>query len=250
MTDFKSKIEKNLTQIERSTDIDNIKFKINRLISFFEQEKDLVSKETSGRIFNTKYDRKDKGLRNIQKTEIKRRLKQLYKMQDKIERLENNKDEKYTVERDDADGDMDVKMDDMNGYEMKQTLLVFSDKIEELAQEVPDFILSANAISKEEADTTPYYEFVLNNTKDATKLKLQLQTINNDYITLNKMALSADKREALAQDLERFKTYLEDYANNPNKELEPFVPQSGDAFNTLCDTDPRLQRFGKLNKKA
>gem|GEM_PF-6125082 len=67
---------------------------------------------------------------------------------------------------------------------------------------------------------------ILNNTKDASALKLALQNINNDYITLNKMSLSVDKRQALQQDLKRLQEYLEEYENNPNKPLEPFVPES------------------------
>lgn len=64
------------------------------------------------------------------------------------------------------------------------------------------------------------------------------------------MSLSVDKRQALEQDLQGLQKYLEDYANNPNEPLEPFIPQSGEAFNELCKIDPELKNLGKLNEKA
>jgi len=60
LKDLKENIEKNLSSIERNTDIDNVKYKVGRLITFYEQEKDLANSETAGWIFNTKYDRKEK----------------------------------------------------------------------------------------------------------------------------------------------------------------------------------------------
>lgn len=141
LADLADQIKKNETLSERSTNIENVKYKVERLITFFEQEKDLAKDESAGWIFNTKYDRKDKGLRKIQKTEINRRIKELNKIKGQIERLANNKDKKYEIERDidatdktkkEVNKVKEVKMDDVNGLDMKMTLKQFSDRIEDL----------------------------------------------------------------------------------------------------------------------
>jgi hypothetical protein len=189
----------------------------------------------------------------INRTEIDRRIEQLNKIKQQIERLEQNKGKTYTIERKDADGDIAVKeveMGDINALDERTTLLRLNQKVEELGKEAPDFMRTRNEIIVENGDTTPYYELILNNVKDATKLKLAMQAINDDYILLNKMNLSVDKRQALQQDLIRLQEYLEDYANHPNKQLKPFIPQSGDAFEKLCAIDPSLKNFTKLNVLA
>lgn len=249
LNDLQYEINRTNNRIEHATDIESIKYKVGRLIAFFEQEKDLTN-ESIGRFGWTKYDRKDKGLLKINKTEIKRRLKQLNKIKKQIERLENNKGKKYTIDRKNEEGDVEVKMDDINGFDEKTTLLQLNQRIEELGKEAPEFIKTRNEIILENADTTPYYELILNNVKDAAKLKMAIQKVNDDYILLNKMNLSVDKRQALQQDLKRLQEYLEKYANNPNKPLEPFVPQSWDAFEKLCEIDPDLKQYTKLNKTA
>lgn len=217
---------------ERATNIENLKYKVERLINTFEQEKDLA-KESSRR-FSSKYNKMDDNLWKIHKTEIERRLKELNKIKEQIERLANNKDKTYEIERDiDAANNTkevskvkEVKMDDVNAMDMKMTLKQLNDRIEEIGTEVPDFITSRNDIILEKGDTTPYYEFIVNNVKDASKLKLALKRINNEYITLNKMSLTDAKRQALQQDLKRLQEYLENYENNPNMPLEPFIPLS------------------------
>jgi hypothetical protein len=154
LTDLADEIKKNETLEAKATDIENVKYKVERLIAFYEQEKDLAKSETSGSFLNTKYDRKDKGLRAIQKTEITRRLKELNKIKEQIERLANNKGKTYEIERnidaEDATKEVDkvteVKMDDVNGMDMKATLRQFSDRIEDLGKEVPDFIMARNDI--------------------------------------------------------------------------------------------------------
>ncbi|HBB04847.1 TPA: hypothetical protein DCZ39_08440 [Patescibacteria group bacterium] len=77
-------------------------------------------------------------------------------MKKQIERLANNKDKKYTIDRDiDAQDKKEintikeVKMDDTNAMDMKMTLKQFSDRIEDLGKEVPDFILTRNSIIEE-----------------------------------------------------------------------------------------------------
>ncbi len=259
LADLANQIKKNETLSEKTTDIENVKYKVERLITFFEQEKKLTNAETSGWIFNQKYDRKDKGIRKMQKTEINRRLKELNKIKDQIERLANNKNKKYTIDRDiDATNKnkkeinkiKEVKMDDVNALDMKMTLKQFSDRIEDLGKEAPDFILTRNDIILENGDTTPYYELIINNVKDATKLKFAIQKINDDYTVLNKISLSDAKRQALQQDLKALSEYLEKYINNPNTfdmAKEPFIFTSGDAFKELYKIDPELEKIGKLN---
>jgi len=139
--------------------------------------------------------------------------------------LKDNQGKTYDIERD-GEEIKDVKMGDVNNFDMKITLKQLGERVQQLGKEAPDFVFTRNNIILGKGDTTPYYNIILNNVKDATKIKLAFQKINNDYITLNKMVLTADKRQALQQDLIRLQEYLEDYANNPNKPLEQFVPQS------------------------
>jgi len=146
---LKNDITKTENLETKTTDLENVKYKVERLITFFEQEEDLANSETSGWIFNTKYDRKEKGLWKMNKTEIQRRLKELNKIKEQIERLANNKDKKYTIDRDIDTKDKtkevkDVKMDDVNGMDMTMTLKQFSDRIDELGKEAPDFITTRN----------------------------------------------------------------------------------------------------------
>lgn len=252
LSNLKEDIKRNMTTIERATDPENMKFRIGRLITFFEQEKQLT-KENTGFFEGRKYDRKDTALRRLNRTEIDRRIKQLGKIKKQIIWLEENKknkDEKYTIDRNDEKGDVEVKMSDINAFDMKTTLLQFNQRIEKLSEEAPEFIKSRNSIILETWDTTPYYEIILNNVKDATKVKIAFEKINNDYILLNKMALTADKRDALFLDLKKLQEYLQAYIRNPNKPLEKFVPTSGDAFDKLCAIDPQMQNFLKLNSKA
>ncbi len=242
--------------LEKSSDLENVKHKIERLVTFFEQEEQL-SNERKGTIFGSQYDRKDRGLRKMQKTEIQRRLKELDKMKTQIERLEKNKDANYTIDRDKGNNEFkglkEVKMDDINKFDMKTTLMQFSKRIEELGKEAPEFIKTRNEIILEKGDTTPYYEYVINNVDDAKRLNKALKRINKEYVLLDKVALSQDKRQALQQDLKRLSEYLDNYMNNPNTfdpAKTPFVPTETGAFNELCSLDPELKILKQLNKKA
>lgn len=252
LNNLQYEINKTNNKIEHATDIETIKYKVERYIAFFEQEKDLTN-ESISRFRGTKYDRIDRWLWKINKTEVKRRLKQLKKIKKQIERLEKNKGKTYTINRKDADGDVDIKevqMNDINAFDEETTLRQLNQKIEKLGEEAPDFIKTRNEIILENADTTPYYELTLNNVRDAAKLKIIIQRINDDYMLLNKMSLSDDKRQALQQDLIKLQEYLQNYANNPNEPLTPFVPESWDAFEKFCAIDPEIKRFAKLNKTA
>ena len=53
---LENNIKKDEILAENATDVENVKYKVGRLIVFYEQEKDLANSETSGWIFNTKYD--------------------------------------------------------------------------------------------------------------------------------------------------------------------------------------------------
>jgi hypothetical protein len=44
---LKENISKVKTSVEKATDIENVKYKVERLIAFYEQEKDLAQSETS-----------------------------------------------------------------------------------------------------------------------------------------------------------------------------------------------------------
>jgi len=148
---------------ERSTNIENVKYKVERLIKTFEQERDLAKESSSW--FSSKYDKKDDNLRKIHKKEIERRLKELNKIKEQIELLANNKNKTYEIEWDIDPADKtkevssvkEVKMDDENAMDTTMTLKQLSDRIEEIGKEVPDFITTRNDIILEKWDTNPYY---------------------------------------------------------------------------------------------
>lgn len=252
LADLADVIKKNAELAEKATDIENVKYKVERLITFFEQEKKLAKGETSGSFFNRKYDRKDKGLRKIQKKEIERRLKELNKIKEQIERVANNKDKKYKIDRKKEEV-KEVEMDDINAMDMKMTLKQLSDKIEDLGKEAPDFILARNEIILEQADTVPYYEIVVYDKSDARKLNTSLKKINNEYAILDKLELTGAKRQELSQDLQDLEEYLNKIIDNPDtfKPSEhPFVPKHLKEFNALVQIDPTLKEFMRLNKAA
>ena len=72
----------------------------------------------------------------MNKIEIKRRIDELYKIQNQIAKLEDNNNKKYK----------NVKIDDINKMNMEITLKQFGDKIESLGKEAPNFILARNDI--------------------------------------------------------------------------------------------------------
>jgi hypothetical protein len=135
------------------------------------------------------YDRKDTQFLKITKIEIKRRIDQLKKMKKQIERLEKNKDKRYTIKREN-DGEVEVKMDDINGFDMSTTLSQFNQKIEELGKEAPEFIKTRNEIVLGNGDTTPYFEIIGYTTSDAQKLSKALRKVNNEYAILDELKLT------------------------------------------------------------
>lgn len=261
LDDLEEQIKKNEKLAEKSTDIENVKYKVERLIKFYEQEKDLADTETSGSIFNRKYDRKDKWIRKIHKTEIDRRLKELNKIKGQIERIANNKGKTYDIERDinpedntkEVKGVKEVEMDDVNAMDMKMTLKQLSDRIEDLGKEAPDFILARNEIILENPDTVPYYEIIVYDKSDARKVSKSLKKVNKEYAILDKLELTAAKRQELSQDLQDLEIYLNKVIDNPDtfKPSEhPFVPTHAEEFYKLVEIDPTLKAFMQLNKKA
>ncbi|MEI7918825.1 MAG: hypothetical protein WCH65_01030 [bacterium] len=118
-----------------------MKFKVERLITFYEQERDLAKAETAGWFFNTKYDKKDKETRKIHKMQIERRIKELNKIKEIMEDVANNKNRKYDIKRDidtknGKNKDFtEVQMNDINGMDMRMTLEQLSDRIEFLSKE-------------------------------------------------------------------------------------------------------------------
>jgi len=189
-------IDKTNNLSERATNIENLKYKVERLIKTFEQEMGLA-KESSKR-FRSKYNKMDDNLWKIHQTEIERRLKELNKIKEQIERLINNKNKTYEIKRDidptnntkEISKVKEVKMDDVNAMDMKMTLKQLNDRIEEIATEVPDFITSRNDIILEKGDTKQYYEIIVNDKNDAKKLIKSLKKVNNQYIILDKLELT------------------------------------------------------------
>ena len=124
-------------------------------------------------------------------------------------------------------------------------LMRISTELDEMAEEGPGFIAQAmDATFEEEAGVAPYYEIRIHTVADATRLKLTLNRINNDYIMLNKMNLTAAKRTELESDLKKFAEYLENIERHPEtfKPSEnPFVPTHKPEFYALAKLDPELK---------
>lgn len=239
---LKKDITKVENSIEKATDIENVKWKIDRLITFYEQEKKL-SNENIWRFLGREYNRKDTALRKINKTEIKWRIKELNKIKNQIERLEKNKNKTYG----------DVEMNDINDMDMNMTLKQVSEKIEDLGKEAPDFILSRNAIVLWEGDTTPYFEIIGYDKSDARKLNRSLKRINNEYVILDELKLTGAKRQELSQDLQDLEEYLNNVINNPDtfKPSEhPFMPRHTKEFFALMNIKPTPEQLQELNKNA
>lgn len=239
---LKNDITKAETSIERNTDIENVKYKLDRLIIFFEQEKDLTN-ENIWWFLGREYNRKDRGLRKMNKTEIKWRLQELNKIKNQIERLEKNKDKKYG----------ELKMDDVNEMNMKMTLKQFNDTIEDLGKEAPNFILTRNQIVVGKWDTVPYFEIIGYDKSDARKLNRALKKVNNEYAILDELKLTGAKRQEISQDLQDLEEYLNNVINNPDtfKPSEhPFVPTHTKEFFALMEIRPTPEQFKQLNKEA
>jgi|GEM_PF-1112393 hypothetical protein len=149
---LKADIARTNALTERTTNIENIKFHIERVITLFEQERDLAKE--SSRWFSSKYDRKDDNLRKIHKKEIERRIKELHKIKEQVELLANNQNKTYEIERDIDPTDKtkeisnikEVKMSDINAMDKEMTLKQLYDRIDAIEDEVPDFITSRNDI--------------------------------------------------------------------------------------------------------
>ncbi len=239
---LKKDITKVENSIEKATDIENVKYKLERLITFFEQEKSL-SNQNIWWFLGREYNRKDRWLRKINKTEIKWRLKELNKIKNQIERLEKNTDKKYG----------ELKMDDVNDMNMKMTLKQFNDTIEDLGKEAPNFILTRNQIVVGEGDTAPYFEIIGYDKSDAKKLNRSLKKINNEYAILNELKLTGAKRQELSQDLQDLEEYLNNVINNPDtfKPSEhPFIPRHTKDFFALMETKPTPEQYKEMNKEA
>jgi len=233
--------------VEQATNIENVKFKVGRLITFFEKELTFIDKKIwyFGGITNKK---NEVPLWRIHKSQIEERIKQLKNIKQKVERLEQNKDKTYTIKRK-SDGEVDVIYDDIEGFDTQTTLLRLSEKIDELGKEAPQFMDTRNDILLDKGDTTPYYEIIINK-ETATTLRNQLKNLNKEHLKTIEITLGADKRQALQQDLDRMLTYLQNYMNNPNIPLPPFEFESREAFELLCTLDPNMKSLKQLNKKS
>lgn len=243
---LKQEIENNINKPTEDTDILTIKYKIERLITFFQQEKSLTNQRT-GKIFGQEYKRPNNGLRKIQKKEIENRIRELETIKQQIERLQKNKNKKYQIKRDEGNGEFkDIVMDDINGYDTNLTLAQFNARIEELGKEAPEFIKQRNDILLNKADSTPGYKILINTPKDALILQKALQEENGEYKILNKLNLETAKEKELNEDLKRLDEYLKAVIKDPNNfrptEL-PFIPTHKEEFNQLCEMDPTLKKY-------
>ena len=242
LAELKDQIKKNETLEEKTTDVENVKYKIERLITFFEQEKKLTNQNIWS-IFGRPYDRKDTGLFKINKTEIERRITQLKDMQKGIKRLERNTDKT----------NKETKMDDVNEMNMNITLKQFSDRIEELGKEAPNFILARNDVILGKWDTVPYFEIKGYSAGEVKKFNKVLWKINKEYAILDELKLTGAKRQEVSQDLQDLEEYLNKVINNPDtfKPSEhPFIPTHTKDFFELMNIKPTPEEYQKLNKEA
>lgn len=239
---LKSNINKVKSSVEKATDVENVKYKVERLITFFQQEKKLTNQNIWWFLWR-QYDRKDRWLFKISKEEIQVRLNGLYKIQKEIKKLEKNKDKNYGK----------LKMDDINEMDMKTTLKQYSERIEELGKEAPNFILTRNDIVLGKWDTVPYFEIMGYSKSDAKKLNKSLEKINTEYAILDELKLTWAKRQELSQDLQDLQEYLNNVINNPDtfKPSEhPFIPTHTKEFFTLMNIKPTPEQYQLLNKEA
>jgi hypothetical protein len=84
-------------------------------------------------------------------------------------------------------------------------------------------------------------------------LSRSLKKINKEYSILDKLELTAAKRQELSQDLQDLEAYLNNVIANPDtfKPSEhPFVPTHAKEFYELTKIDPTLAAFMKMNKDA
>lgn len=238
---LKKDISKVRESIEKASDLENVKYKLDRLIAFFEQEKKLTNQNT-WRFLGREYNREERALRKINKTEIKSRLKELNKIKKQIKRIEKNKDKKHG----------DLKMDNVQEMNMNITLKQFNEEIENLGKEAPDFILTRNQIAIGEGDTVPYFEIIGYEKSDAKKLNKALKKINNEYAILDELKLTGAKRQELSQDLQGLEEYLDNVINNPDtfKPSEhPFIPRHTKEFYALMNIQPTPEQYTALNKQ-
>ena len=246
LDNLKQEIENNINKPTESTDILTIKYKLERLITFFQQEKSLTNQRT-GKIFGQEYKRPNNGLRKIQKKEIENRIRELETIKQQIERLQKNKNKKYQIKRDEGNGEFkDIVMDDINGYDTNLTLAQFNARIEELGKEAPEFIKQRNDILLNKADSTPGYKILINTPEDALIIQKALQKENGEYEILNKIKLDTAKQKELNEDLKRLDEYLTTIIKNPNNfrptELA-FIPTHAEEFNQLYKIDPTLKKY-------
>ena len=250
LNNLRKGIEKNISIIEKSTDMSNIKYHIQRNILSLEDEIKIAKKNQELR---SGYDKKDRGYRKIYQSQLQERLDTLYKMKKQIDDMEQNKDKKYTIKRKNKDGINvieEVKMNDINDFKEDETLKQFRERLFTLENDQPNFNKTRTEIIIEEGDNTPYYEIIINDTKRARQMATALKRINKNYARLDKLWIVGAKRDAILQDLKNLNKYLENYLRNPALPIEPFIPTSGEAFNEFCAIDPDLKNLAKLNKKA
>jgi len=244
---LKSDITKADNLETEATNIDNVKYKLERNITLLEQEKaDINKRDKDSKI--------EKNLWKAYKSQIQERLDRLYKMKEEIELLEKNKDKKYTIDRENVNGKKEfkeVKMDDVNGMDMKMTLKTISERLETIGENDPDFINTRNSIIGKEATITPYYEIIIKDKKDAKDMKKALNKYNKQYVLLDKISLDAAKKTEVAKDLEKLEEYLNTVIANPEtfKPSEhPFVPTHPNDFYALVKQDETLSSLLSFNK--
>lgn len=241
-TDIKEQSERLRREIEAkqekeraSIDLENIQWKTDRLIQFFEHE--LKESREISSFFNTKYDRVQKWLMKLQKAQIKNRLKDLKNIEKQLKKIEKEKT-KFEQGK--------LTHEDIITQKREQSLRAYNAKLTELGEEAPDFITQKNAIILHEGTTTPFYEIKIHNFRDTERAEHSLKKINEELKKINISELSAARKQELEQDLSRLEKYLNTVLDQPNSfdpSKNPFVKEHLNAFNALLTICPTLKEF-------
>lgn len=228
---LKQEMQRQQDAYEASMNIENIKYKLEKNINFYEVEiKDATDKSRLFFAPKGEYTREDKALFKLHLAQMQERLDRLKKMQKETLKIEAGKYADETT----------------NEREKNLTLKDFYEDINEIARDGQDFITQRNDIIEHKGTTTTYYALNIASLSDATRVQNALKKYNDENKMINTVLVNADRKEELSQDLRRLNEYLNKVLSNPNTfdpSKNPFVPTHLEAFNELLRVDPALRRF-------
>ena len=209
---------------ELSYDMENVKWRVKILKDFFEAQSDDAS--WNAFFLNRNFTREEKSAFRIQRSQADNSLKTLKNIEDQIEEFE-----KWAYN--------DARLTE---FDKKESLKKFSAKLDQLSNNVPEFIAYRNDILLQNPDTIPYYPININTKEEARTVKKALERSNSYIQKLNKIENKTAKQQELAQDLKALEEYLNDViAGKIDPAKKPFEAKHLKAFNYLMTIDPTLK---------